>query len=192
MSEKSEIIPAQRQAIIIDHLARNGAVSIAELQALFNISHMTVHRDLEMLEQQGVVQKVRGGAIRGPNIAGVTASERRCLLCGMRVSPRTEVTLTRRDKSQVSACCAHCALLLMNQGPEIESALARDFLFGRMTNILQAYFLIGSEIRPCCMPSTLCFASEAEALKFKKGYGGQVYTYAQAQRHLAQTHGRKP
>jgi hypothetical protein len=191
MSDDPVMIPAQRHGVIIDHLARNGAVTIAELQALFNISHMTVHRDLDTLAQQGIVQKVRGGAVRGPNIGGAATAERRCMLCGMRVPPRTEITLTRRDKSQVFGCCAHCALLLMNQGSEIDSALARDFLFGRMTNVLQATFLIGSEIRPCCMPSTLCFASASEALRFQKGFGGEVYSYDQAQKYLAQTHGRK-
>lgn len=189
MNDGSDMIPAQRQAAIIDHLGRNGAVTIAELQALFNISHMTVHRDLDRLAQQGMVQKVRGGAVRGPKISEAAPGERRCALCGMRVPPRTEAALTRADGSQVFACCPHCALLLLNQRPEIESALARDFLFGRMTNILQAYFLIGSEIRPCCMPSTLCFASESEARKFKQGYEGTVLSYEHAQKYLAQTHG---
>jgi len=40
----------------------NGSVSIADLAQTFNVSVMTVHRDLEMLERSGTVRRVRGAA----------------------------------------------------------------------------------------------------------------------------------
>ena len=186
MEKSKETIPAQRKTIIMSLLAENGSVTIKELEELFNVSHMTVHRDLDALERVGEVRKVRGGAVPGANRGGRSlVFEKRCDLCGMRVPPRTEVVVIRREKEQLNACCAHCGLLLLADGGEIESALGRDFLYGRMTSLFEASYLIDSEIRPCCMPSTLCFATAAEARRFQQGFGGQVLNLQDAMQRLA-------
>lgn len=44
-------------------LAERGEVSIAELAGRFEVSEMTIRRDLEALEEQGTARRVRGGAI---------------------------------------------------------------------------------------------------------------------------------
>ena len=52
-----------RQELILDYIERNNVVSIKELQTLCpDVSLMTIHRDLQALENRGVVVKVRGGA----------------------------------------------------------------------------------------------------------------------------------
>lgn len=52
-----------RQQIIRDYIEQNHVVTIKELQALCpEVSLMTIHRDLDALEQGGTVIKVRGGA----------------------------------------------------------------------------------------------------------------------------------
>lgn len=52
-----------RQEQIRDYIEKNNVVTIKELQVLFpEISLMTIHRDLDALEQAGDVVKVRGGA----------------------------------------------------------------------------------------------------------------------------------
>ena len=183
-------IPAERRTLIIDLLERTGSVKIRELQTMFGVSHMTVHRDLDQLAEEGQLRKVRGGAVIARPIERATTGETRCDLCGMRVPPRTEVILTKKDKSQLHACCAHCGLLLLNDEAGVESALGRDFLYNRITNLFQAHFLIDSSVRPCCMPSTLCFATAAEAQGFQNGFGGVVLSYQAALEHLAGTHGR--
>ena len=45
---------------------KNTTVNIQELAELFQVSAMTIHRDLDELEQQGVLRKVRGGATAQP------------------------------------------------------------------------------------------------------------------------------
>jgi DeoR family fructose operon transcriptional repressor len=40
-----------------------GRVKVVELAAAFDVSEMTIRRDLDMLVEQGVVQRIRGGAI---------------------------------------------------------------------------------------------------------------------------------
>ncbi len=52
-----------RQAKMQEFIEQNHVVTIRELQALFpDVSFMTIHRDLDALEKQGVAVKIRGGA----------------------------------------------------------------------------------------------------------------------------------
>lgn len=52
-----------RQQIIREYIEQNHVVTIKELQALCpEVSLMTIHRDLDALEQGGSIIKVRGGA----------------------------------------------------------------------------------------------------------------------------------
>lgn len=53
----------ERHRAIIEALQANGRVSVAELSALAGVSQMTVRRDLEALEQDGLLQRVHGGAV---------------------------------------------------------------------------------------------------------------------------------
>ena len=52
-----------RKERIKEFIEENNVVTIKQLQALFpEISLMTIHRDLDSLEQEGTIVKVRGGA----------------------------------------------------------------------------------------------------------------------------------
>lgn len=55
------MIPAQRQAAILQRLSNGEVASIAELMEEFQVSHMTIRRDIGKLEQEGVVTSVSGG-----------------------------------------------------------------------------------------------------------------------------------
>ena len=52
-----------RQSRILELLEKNGRVSIAEIKEMFNVSDMTVRRDLLTLDQMGYVTKVHGGVL---------------------------------------------------------------------------------------------------------------------------------
>jgi DeoR/GlpR family transcriptional regulator of sugar metabolism len=53
----------QRRSAIQAVLAARGEVAIGEMASRFDVSEMTIRRDLETLEDQGVARRVRGGAI---------------------------------------------------------------------------------------------------------------------------------
>ena len=58
--------PARRQAEIAAYVVEHGSVSANDLVEAFGVSVMTVHRDLDELERQGVVRKYRGGVTAQP------------------------------------------------------------------------------------------------------------------------------
>ena len=53
---------SRREAIAVA-VAERGRVSVANLSQTLHVSDMTVRRDLEVLEDQGLVRRVRGGAV---------------------------------------------------------------------------------------------------------------------------------
>jgi len=59
--------PRRRQEAIRERVLADGFVRLEELAREFNISTMTVHRDLDELEAQGWLRKIRGGATSRPS-----------------------------------------------------------------------------------------------------------------------------
>ena len=56
------MLARQRQALILDRVREDGAVRVAELARELEVSDMTVRRDLEVLHDRGLLEKVHGGA----------------------------------------------------------------------------------------------------------------------------------
>ncbi|MEI4487433.1 DeoR/GlpR family DNA-binding transcription regulator [Frigidibacter sp. MR17.14] len=51
-----------RRQRILDELVREGSVQLDALAGAFGVSKMTIHRDLDDLEAEGLLRKIRGGA----------------------------------------------------------------------------------------------------------------------------------
>lgn len=62
-SKEAAIEPAKRRSRIGESVVANGHGDYTTLAERFGVSEMTVRRDIEALEEQGVVRKVLGGAI---------------------------------------------------------------------------------------------------------------------------------
>jgi DeoR/GlpR family transcriptional regulator of sugar metabolism len=61
------VLAQQRQSAILDLIRRHGGVRVSQLVRQFGVSDMTIRRDLEVLADRGLVDKVHGGAtIAGP------------------------------------------------------------------------------------------------------------------------------
>lgn len=52
-----------RQQLILDRMTLYGEVKLAELKESFDVTEMTLRRDLEKLEQMGLLRRTFGGAI---------------------------------------------------------------------------------------------------------------------------------
>jgi hypothetical protein len=179
--------PNARQLQIMTWLEEQPLVVIAELADRLGVSVMTIHRDLDGLAARGDVRKVRGGAVLARAEEQEPPAADSCVLCGKRVPARSLWQITSSGGRR-RACCAHCGLLEMARADDAESALATDFLYGRMVNVYQATYVIGSDVALCCSPSTLCFADESDAARFAVAFGGQVYGFDEAMAALRSSH----
>jgi DeoR/GlpR family transcriptional regulator of sugar metabolism len=56
------MLARQRQALILDRVRDTGAVRVVELARDLGVSDMTVRRDLDVLHEHGLIEKVHGGA----------------------------------------------------------------------------------------------------------------------------------
>jgi DeoR/GlpR family transcriptional regulator of sugar metabolism len=57
------MLPIQRQLKIKEFLVEKGFASVEELSKHFEVSEMTIRRDLDELHEQGVIQRIYGGAM---------------------------------------------------------------------------------------------------------------------------------
>ena len=70
---------ADRRQAILQAVRTNGAASVAELAARFDVTFQTIRRDLRTLEEQGLLQKGFGGAFASPGVAHHTHDERHAI-----------------------------------------------------------------------------------------------------------------
>ncbi|WP_219471528.1 DeoR/GlpR family DNA-binding transcription regulator [Nonomuraea rhizosphaerae] len=56
------MLAQQRQQAILERVRSSGGVRVAELVRELNVSDMTIRRDLEVLAERGLLEKVHGGA----------------------------------------------------------------------------------------------------------------------------------
>jgi DeoR/GlpR family transcriptional regulator of sugar metabolism len=65
----AEQSPSRRRRDMGDYVLDAGSVSIADLAARFGVSQMTAYRDVDFLEAQGLLRKIRGGVSAQPSSA---------------------------------------------------------------------------------------------------------------------------
>ncbi|MFE3740429.1 DeoR/GlpR family DNA-binding transcription regulator [Streptomyces sp. NPDC059096] len=65
--DKSRRGPLQRRREISDHVLTEGSVSASDLAERFGVSVMTIYRDIDELEREGVLRKFRGGVTVQPS-----------------------------------------------------------------------------------------------------------------------------
>lgn len=73
-----------RQAQILEAVRAQGAVSVANLAAQFDVTHQTIRRDLRALQEQGLLQKGFGAAFAAPGVARHGHDERHGTLSGVK------------------------------------------------------------------------------------------------------------
>lgn len=67
-----KMLAPDRQSRIVQFIQRRGSASLQELRQEFGISPMTVRRDLDVLEERGLISRIHGGAMArmSPAISG--------------------------------------------------------------------------------------------------------------------------
>ena len=175
------MLAIERREYILEQLQKTGRVRVTALSEELGVSRMTVHRDLDALVAEGLVEKVFGGAVL-PGGTTLVTRKAHCAMCGRPVNDRTRVVLQTQSGEQIEACCPHCALLLLESREDVVSGLAVDFIHGQMINLRTATFLVNPEVVVCCTPPVLCFADEEEARRFQEGFHGDLATLSDAKK----------
>jgi len=182
-----------RRKRLLDWLEKEETLSLAEMVEYFEVSKMTIHRDLDWLEKRQSLKRIHGGAARLINQSSQQQagssfeqlSQSKCLICNRPASQNLLYTLTLKNGEQKVACCPHCGIsahLLL--GDQVAMALTADFLSGRLHSAQHSYFVMGGVVAHCCKPSILTFDDEEMASRFKKGFGGQIGSFNDAMTFL--------
>ena len=170
--------PTPRQKTIMKLVSERENVSIDDIQKSLGISQATAYREIQSLTQMGLAAKIPGG------IGRLETSSRHCFQCGAEVNSRIPFLIEQEDGKQLVACCAHCGLMALARLTDIRTTMTTDFLYGTMIHACQAWYVISSNIFLCCKPSVLSFANQDDAVRFAKGFKGEVETFSMAQRKI--------
>lgn len=171
-----------RRGVILERLRQEGSLQVSDLAKELGVSKMTVQRDLALLEEQGALKRIHGGAVPLADAALPDGSQKiptgksgECLICTRPPTQHLLYTLTTKDGVQHQACCPHCGISAhILYGEQIMMALTADYLSGKLHAVQNSYFLLGSAAAPCCHPSILTFEDEQMALRFQQGFGGSI------------------
>ena len=68
MKSSPDLLPAERQNRILDLLREKGSVRVASLSEEFDVSEITIRRDLDNLEQRNLLERTHGGAVRSRHL----------------------------------------------------------------------------------------------------------------------------
>ena len=97
------LLNEERRREILGVLHRDGRVLVKDLARHFRISQITIRKDLEFLDGQGVIQRAHGGAL--PVQAGTLLDP----------TLREKEKLHRKEKTQI----AHAAVRLVEEGQSV-------------------------------------------------------------------------
>jgi hypothetical protein len=179
-----------RRKELMSWLEAEGTLSLAEMVARFGVSKMTIHRDLDLLEQRQALKRIHGGAARIERTPRELRAEAKnepgsCLICYRSPTQHLLYSLTMKNGQQAVACCPHCGISAhLIRGEQVAMALTADYLTGRLHSAQHSYFVMGSIAVPCCKPSMLTFADEEMAKRFQMGFGGTLGRFGEALEYL--------
>jgi len=174
--------PIDREKKILEILQKQGSASIQELMEAFDVSNMTIHRELNKLADAGFIQKKHGGVSLVSPVPAADSNQ--CAMCNKPISERTVFIVRLENGEQKRTCCAHCGLMIQNQFKDALQSLTADYLHGHIISANQAIYILASELTICCVPSVLSFASQTDTAKFRKGFGGTQANMDQAIHYL--------
>jgi len=186
----------QRRKELVSWLEEAGTLSTSEIAARFEVSKMTVHRDLDILEERQRIRRIFGGAMALESTTNAwtegeppeqkeAGESEKCLICYRPATQHLLYGITMENGERKLACCPHCGVsahLMFKE--QIRIAITADYLTGKPHSAQHSHFLLGSAAAPCCHPSILTFENLEMAQRFQTGFGGQLGRLGDALRFL--------
>ncbi len=75
------VLAEERKKIILDELKLAGKVMVVDLARRFNVSAETIRRDLDILQEEGLLKRVYGGAVRKETLSVEPPFYKRTTIC---------------------------------------------------------------------------------------------------------------
>jgi DeoR family transcriptional regulator, copper-sensing transcriptional repressor len=176
--------PASRQRSILELLDVRHILTVQELAAELGVSAMTVHRDLNKLASSGRLVKTHGGVALPAQPQNSSSAPASCAMCNRPVPERSAVIMQSQRLGRMIACCPHCGVSLLERNTPADLMLVTDFLYCQMVSANDASYVVGSDVASCCRPGVLAFAGPDVAVRFQRGFGGEIMSFAQVRHHL--------
>ncbi|WP_251551621.1 DeoR family transcriptional regulator [Neobacillus muris] len=176
--------PTERQKQILSWLAEEEKLSIAEISKRFNVSEMTIYRDIKPLLEEKKINKTSGG-ISLVNISQVPPHS--CTYCLKDINHRHPVQIITKQGKVEQLCCPHCGLLRYSDiEKQVSQIICHDFLRNTTISAKMAYFLLDSDFQlNCCQPQAITFDSLIDAERFQKGFGGTIWRFDEAVKEVS-------
>ena len=171
----------ERQQRIKELINSHKNLKISELSEILGVSDMTVHRDIKVVVEQGIVEKTFGGIsliesqVRKPNV-------NECVVCYRTIDQRLSCQLILTNNRVEVTCCLHCGIIRHQMlGNEVVETLCCDLFTNTTISAINAWYVMDTSIDlSCCMPQVLPFKQKEHAEGFVRGFGGTVLTFEQA------------
>ncbi|MEK5441187.1 DeoR family transcriptional regulator [Fredinandcohnia sp. FSL W7-1320] len=171
------MLPIERQSRIRKLIQTKKTLKISELSEQFNVSEMTIYRDIKPLVEEGLISKTFGGISLVEQDKLVLPNQSQCVYCHKPNNPKLSYRLILADDKIETACCAHCGLLRHHQlGEDVLQAICHDFFMNTTISAPLTWFVMDTTLNiACCQPQVLTFENREHAEKFVKGFGGDIY-----------------
>jgi DNA-binding Lrp family transcriptional regulator len=170
----------KRKEKILEILKEKKEITVKELSNIFNVSEMTIYREIKELEKEGSIKRKHGSILLNTSKEKEVIKVPNCPICDKPITRAHPYKITVENEV-IETCCEHCGLMMHKRLEDRKvAALTYDFITENPISALNAYYVVGSSAIPCCSPSVIPFASKEDAEKFKKGFGGKVMTFIEA------------
>lgn len=176
------MLPAERQGKIRKWVQTEKTLGISEMSAYFQVSEMTIYRDIKPLIVEGFVSKTSGGISLAAHNEPQSPQQNKCVYCHKTIHSRMVYHLIRTNETVETACCAHCGLLRHRQlGDEVSHSICHDFLTDTTTSAASVWYVLDTSLNlGCCQPQVITIENRDHAEKFTSGFGGTVYGFRDA------------
>jgi len=176
-----------RKNKILEILQEKGEATAKELANIFGVSEMTIYRDIKELEKEGHIKRKHGSILLKTEEDEDKTKENICPVCEKTII-RAHPYKISVDNKNIEACCEHCGMILHKHYEDKDVfAITYDFITENPITAFNAFYVVGSDAKPCCSPSVIPFSDKEIAEKFVKCFGGKVMTFLEVYDEINKT-----
>lgn len=147
---KTHRLGHERRQAVLEHLKLNGSASVAALGELLGASPATVHRDLDRLARDGLIERVRGGAIAPLNDDPPVSAERARNVSAKKAIAQAAAKFVRPGVQSVfleaSTTMAHLVPLVRDLGEVVLVTNSPEIAL-ELSQSQSDVFIIGGQLR---------------------------------------------